>query len=85
MWVKQKDSSVPGQEHKNNIKLDHTKHSVITEHMLESGHSYNWDEVKVLDTEHNYYKRLISEMLHIRKQKHGLNSIKTYRCLIVPN
>jgi len=30
--------------------------------------------VRVLDEETNYKKRLISEMIHIKKQKHGLNS-----------
>jgi len=28
-----------------------------------------------LDHEHNYYKRLISEMIHIKEQKNSLNYI----------
>jgi len=30
--------------------------------------------VKVLDQEYDYNKRLISEMIHIEKQKHDLNA-----------
>jgi len=37
-------------------------------------HEFDWDGVRVLDEEMNYKKRLISEMIHIKKQKHGLNS-----------
>jgi len=33
----------------------------------------DWENVKVLDFEPKYYKRLISEMIHIKKQKNGLN------------
>jgi len=33
----------------------------------------DWENAKILDFEPYYYKRLISEMIHIRKQKNGLN------------
>jgi len=33
----------------------------------------NWSNVEVLDVERLYYKRCISEMLHIKRQKNGLN------------
>jgi len=39
--------------------------------------------VKVLDQETNYNKRLISEMIYIKKQKHGLNA-KTDTALLDP-
>ncbi|KYM95378.1 hypothetical protein ALC62_13978 [Cyphomyrmex costatus] len=38
-----------------------------------SGHNFNWDEVDILDIEPSYSKRLISEMIHIKKQKNGIN------------
>jgi len=60
-------------EHCNNIKLDESKHSVISEHILNFKHKFDWDNVKVLDREPNWYKRLISEMLHIKEQKNGIN------------
>jgi len=63
-------------EHQNNIKLDKSKHSVITEHILDFNHNFDWDNIKILDTESNYNKRLISEMLHIKEKKNGINSHK---------
>jgi len=63
-------------EHKNNSKLLSSKPSVITEHILEYSHSFNWDNIKILDTESNYYKRAVSEMLHIKEQANGINAQK---------
>jgi len=60
-------------EHHNNIKADKSKHSVITEHILNFDHNFDWDNIKILDTESNYNKRLVSEMLHIKEQKNGIN------------
>jgi len=37
-------------------------------------HEFDWDNVKILDKEMNYNKRLISEMIFIKKQKHDLNA-----------
>jgi len=60
-------------EHFNNIRLDESRHSVITQHILNYNHSFNWQDIKILDTEPNYNKRLISEMLHIKEQANGIN------------
>ncbi|XP_039311305.1 uncharacterized protein LOC120359071 [Solenopsis invicta] len=60
-------------EHVNNIKLETAKISVISEHRLQQNHSIDWKNVKILDFEPNYHKRLISEMIHINEQKNGLN------------
>jgi len=61
-------------EHCNNYKLLSTNPSVITEHMLNHSHSFDWTNVKILETEANYYKRLVFEMLHIKEQSNGLNA-----------
>jgi len=37
---------------------------------------FDRNNVKILDTESNYNKRLVSEMLHINEQKRGINSQK---------
>jgi len=63
-------------EHHNNNKLDESKHSVISEHILSCNYSFDWNQVKILDTEPNYNKRLISEMLHIKEQFNSINSQK---------
>jgi len=64
-------------EHKNNIKLDQSKHSVISEHIIKFNHSFDWDNdwdnAKVVDCESKFYKRIISEMIHIKEQKTSLN------------
>jgi len=57
----------------NNIKQDVSKHSVISEHITKFNHSFNWDNAKILDIESKYFKRITSEMIHIKEQKAGLN------------
>jgi len=37
-------------EHHNNFKLDESKHSVVSEHMLSCYHSFDWNQVRILDT-----------------------------------
>ncbi|KYN32565.1 hypothetical protein ALC56_13046 [Trachymyrmex septentrionalis] len=36
-------------------------------------YEFDWDNVHILDKEQILYKRLLSEMIHIKKQKLGLN------------
>ncbi|XP_071575678.1 uncharacterized protein [Temnothorax nylanderi] len=60
-------------EHKANIKLDASKHSVVSEHIIRSDHSFDWDNVRILEVEHNYKKRLTAEMIHIKEQPNGIN------------
>jgi len=60
-------------EHRNNIKLDQSKHSVISEHITKYNHSFDWENTKIIDYESRYYKRIISEMIHIKEQKVSLN------------
>jgi len=38
-------------KYKANIKLDPSKHSVISEHILEFDHSFKWNNVKILDND----------------------------------
>ena len=60
-------------EHRNHIRYKTSTRSVITEHRLLHNHDFQWDDVQILDEEPSYRKRLISEMLHIKKQKNSLN------------
>ncbi|XP_018347291.1 PREDICTED: uncharacterized protein LOC108751554 [Trachymyrmex septentrionalis] len=60
-------------EHRNHIRYKTSTRSVITEHRLLYNHDFQWDDVQILDEEPSYRKRLISEMLHIKKQKNSLN------------
>ncbi|EFN68948.1 hypothetical protein EAG_11804, partial [Camponotus floridanus] len=60
-------------EHKKHINRCTTNKSVITEHRLNFDHEFKWDDVKILDKEPYYNKRLFSEMLCIKRQLNGLN------------
>jgi len=60
-------------EHKNHINRNTYQTSVITEHRISASHEFNWDNINILDEKRELKKRLISEMIFIYKQKHGLN------------
>lgn len=42
------------------------------EHRL-SNHEFAWDRMEILNEEHIYGKRMISEMIFIKRQINGLN------------
>ncbi|KYN37007.1 hypothetical protein ALC56_08798 [Trachymyrmex septentrionalis] len=60
-------------EHRNHIRYNTSARSVITEHRRQLDHEFKWDEVEILDEEPCYRRRLVSEMINIKKQKNGLN------------
>lgn len=60
-------------EHRTNIKLDASKHSVVTDHILQNNHTFDWEKVRILDIESNFNRRIISEMINIKEQKNGIN------------
>lgn len=60
-------------EHRNDIKKNANNLSVISTHRLNFNHDFDWNNVRVLDKERSYCKRLISEMIYIKKQKEGIN------------
>jgi hypothetical protein len=63
-------------EHIRNSNPNTLKQTVITEHTLEYDHVFDWQNKKILDFETNYYKRLISEMIHIKLQTNGINCME---------
>ena len=56
-------------EHRNYIRWNTSTRSVITKHKLQITHDFDWNNIQILDEELCYNKRLISEMLNIKKQK----------------
>ena len=42
-------------------------------HCKNYNHNFNWDETIILDTQCNWNKRLISEMLHIKDNMSAIN------------
>jgi len=61
------------QEHIKDINKKNGNLSVISNHRLENNHEMNWGEIKIIDRESSFTKRIISEMIHIKKQTRGLN------------
>jgi len=60
-------------KHRNHINRNTTTQSVITEHRINFLHEFNWDGVEILDRERFLSKRLILEMIYIKRQKNSLN------------
>lgn len=56
-------------EHKNRKKVE----TVVNRHQIVHNHSFNFENVKVIDREPNYKKRKISEMLHIKCNDFTIN------------
>ena len=56
-------------EHKNDQKnfLVKSNPTALVEHKKNTGHNFNFDGVKILDTQQNYKKRITSEMINIQK------------------
>jgi len=40
---------------------------------LNHNHNFDWSNVEILDNERYYWKRMISEMIHIQLQNNALN------------
>ena len=59
-------------EHMNDLKKPANSYSVISNHRFDTDYVMNWDNAKIWDSERSYYKRLVSEMIHIKMQKNGL-------------
>jgi len=68
-------------EHQNHIRRNTSTTSIITDHRMHSNHDFDWNKVEILDVERYYHKRLVSEMLHIKRQKNGLNLQTDTECL----
>jgi len=61
------------EEHKSHIRRNTIQTSVITEHRLKHSHDFDWENVEILDEEVYFNRRLISEMIYIKKQHKALN------------
>jgi len=67
-------------EHRNHIRRNSPTASVITNHMMRHNHDLDWNNVEILDEKY-YHKRLVFEMLHIKRQGNGLNLQTDTDCL----
>lgn len=46
---------------------------VVSDNRIYKDHNFVWEGVKTLDMEPSFKKRLIPEMVHIKRQKCGIN------------
>ncbi|EZA59755.1 hypothetical protein X777_16236, partial [Ooceraea biroi] len=60
-------------EHRRDINKRSGSPSVISTHKLDSGHDFKWNHVEILDEEIAYKKRMVSEMITIKRQLNPLN------------
>ena len=66
-------------EQKENINLNEKYHNVVTKHWIYnkndtgSQRNFDWDNIKIVHKETDYFKRIIAEMFYIKKE--GKNSI----------
>jgi len=46
--------------------LNYSSH-IHHQHIIKMNHSFDWDNIKILDHEHNFHKKFISEIIHIKE------------------
>ena len=59
-------------EHRADVRWNF-KISVINNHKIDNNHTINWNNIEILDHKKSYKKRLISQMLIIKRQGNGIN------------
>lgn len=47
--------------------------TALSEHHIETGHNFDFKNVSILKQENNYHKRLLTEMIEIKKEKNAVN------------
>ncbi|KYN37516.1 hypothetical protein ALC56_08117, partial [Trachymyrmex septentrionalis] len=67
-------------EHMNDVKKPVEALSVISNHRINNDHGMDWENTKILDSERSFYKRSISEMIHIKMQTDVLNKQSDTDC-----
>ena len=70
-------------EHKRAIRNMDENHSGLSKHVIETGHSVVWEEVKILAFEKDWKKRKIKEGIFIDRAKESL--LNTKPCIPVAN
>ena len=58
-----------GNEHSNNIELNEKYHNVVSKHILEFDHDFNWNNLLILHKENNYFTRCLAEIFYIKKKE----------------
>ena len=61
------------QENKNNIKHRNSNRTALTNHVLSTKYSFNFEHAAILSFEPFYKKIIINEMIHIKADKNSIN------------
>ena len=69
--------------HQYNIRTRNNKHSALCDHVIDTEHSVNWDDVEILHRESKQQKRDIMEMIYIKKTPNTIN--KQIECKYLSN
>jgi len=67
-------------QHASTVKLANKKQhdkTALSQHAVKERHHFNFQNTKILDTEANYYKRIIKESLYIQKNIDNVVNFKT--------
>jgi len=57
-------------EHFRDIQKSSDSLSIISDHRLTLKHEFIWQGVRILNRESSWYKKAVSEMVHIKKQRY---------------
>jgi len=63
-------------QHKYDCKMHNinkTEKTALASHRFKENHTFNFEETKIVDIEQNWYKRNISEMIHIELDNNNIN------------
>jgi len=54
--------------HSSDINKNPSSPSIISDYRMKFNHNFDWEKVKILDTESSFNNRLISGMVYIKRQ-----------------
>ncbi|EZA57529.1 hypothetical protein X777_02063 [Ooceraea biroi] len=60
-------------EHRSDIKKDPDCWSVVSQHSASNGHCFDWQNINILHQETHLRKRLLAEMIFIKRHEHTIN------------
>lgn len=64
-------------KHRSDINKRFGSPSIISTHSINFHHNFEWNNVEILNRKCFYDKRLVSEMIHIKKQFFGIKQQDT--------
>lgn len=69
--------------HQYHIRIKDNKHSALCDHVINTEHVVNWDDVEIIHRENRQHKRDVLEMIYIKKTPNTIN--KQIECKFLSN